>query len=42
MGAKTTMLETYGVTIDEEKFDSVLRWHYTSHNTKVLGKKQSY
>ena len=42
MGTSVDTLEAFGVTIDEEKYDSLLRWHYTSKNPSLLGKRQSF
>ena len=42
MGTSVATLEAFGVTIDEEKYDSLLRWHYTSKNPSLLGKRQSF
>lgn len=44
MGISQDMADGFGVKLDEDSkdFDSMLKWHYTVDDAKLLGRRQSY
>ena len=42
MGTLQSLADRYGVVTEEGTWDSLLRWHYTVQNQRIIGKKESY
>ena len=42
MGCMKSTLEDLGVEANQESYDSIIRWHFSNEDTKLIGKKESY
>lgn len=42
MGTLQSLADKIGVVAKEDTWDSLLRWHYTEQNDRIVGKKESY